>query len=162
MLFVQKWSHNQKQTEAQIEGSGVVNKWEEITAHWIPAGTDELPDSVISSIKRAREAPITSVDNEHESFRTQGVVQRDHYHGVGVAGQFTDNPLRHRETAFTVRSSKPKNTSCYPVSNVHTHLGSVLSKDANKSVSVWLQSLMKKSWPQVLRSIRHLHIQEEE
>lgn len=42
----------------------------------------------------AREAPITLVDNKHKSLRTQGVVQGNRYHGVGVAGQLANNPLR--------------------------------------------------------------------
>lgn len=63
-------------------------------------GFDELLDSVISSIKSAREAPITLVDNEHESVGSQGVVEGNGHHGVGVAGQFTNNPLSQNTHTF--------------------------------------------------------------
>lgn len=63
----------------------------------------------------ARKPPITLVDNEDESLRTQGVVQGDCYHGVGVTGQLSNNPLpvtheaqTQREHALhTTRSSEP-------------------------------------------------------
>lgn len=54
MLFVlwyvvKKWSDNQKQNEAQIEGAAVINKWEEIRGRstQIPAGSCELRDSAL-------------------------------------------------------------------------------------------------------------------
>ena len=46
------------------------------------------PDNRVTST-----APFTSVDDVGERLGAQGVVQGNRYHGVGVAGHFTDNPL---------------------------------------------------------------------
>lgn len=36
----------------------------------------------------------TLVDDEDDGLGAQGVVQRHHHHGVGVAGELADDPLQ--------------------------------------------------------------------
>lgn len=99
-----------------------------------------------------KEAPLTLVDNEHQGLGAQGVVQGNCYHGVGVAGQLANNPLR---------GSKMK-TGLNPLqtarikTHFYTDLRSILCKDANESVRVWLQAPVKKAGPQVLGPIGDL------
>lgn len=38
-------------------------------------------------------AAHTLVDDEDDGLSAQGVVQRHHHHGVGVAGKLADDPL---------------------------------------------------------------------
>ena len=66
------------------------------------------------------------------------------------------------ETQRLRYDNQTEKTPRCPLSGVHTHLRSVLSKDADKSVRVRLQTFVEETRPQVLRSVRHLHTQEVE
>lgn len=98
--------------------------------HGFPVGKQWITGlrlcSVISSITVPREAPITLVDDENKSFRTQGVVQGNRYHGVGVTGQFANNPLWMR-TALTacLCHQMPR---LHPLANKCPHLPRVCSE----------------------------------
>lgn len=62
------------------------------------------------------------VDNEYKSLRTQGVVQGDCYHGVGVTGQLTDDPLRVRQHLQYVVQTKKNTNPVIPLATLTSGL----------------------------------------
>ena len=65
----------------------------------------------------------TSVDDEPYGVWPQSVVQRHHYHGVGVAGQLRDDPLQVHVTGH--RSNQSVNDSHNNVTTtiIHVYMG---------------------------------------
>lgn len=90
----------------------------------------------------------TLVDDEDDGLSAQGVVQRHHHHGVGVAGELADDPLQ-ENMSESVRPTRNSERLRWWT----RYLGSVLGEDAHKGVTSDLQAPLEEARTQMLRPV---------